>query len=599
MRPAALSMLVAHLRQFAARDTTTMPSDAELLRRYSAEADELAFAGLMQRHGPMVWQVCRNVLRHDQDAEDAFQATFLVLARKAGAIPKRAAVAGWLHGVAYRVALRANRNAALRRTREREGAKAASAEGRGDLDMRELLAVVDEEVWKLPDRYRAAFVLCCLQSRSVPEAARLLDRRPGTVAVHLSRARTQLRERLAKRGVTIGAALSVMALTRSYATASPPAPLQLSVQAAAARGAAAAASPATVITANHGMVKAMFALVLKAKLVLLFALCAVGAGVALFARPGAGTDPALARDNDGSTTPAAQVALAEAGPNAKTPPGERTEPERVSAELREMRGTWIATITEERVVNRIGRPPRQVKVTYVIDGDKMFQLGRDGFIDEQFTLKPHPDERPKALDLDSPISGALGALYQLDGDALRIQIETTPGKRPTNLPADDKQWWLVLKRDSRTPAKAIPRYANAPGWFWMIEPVKPGTTMATAGIVIQSEKDRDGALLITLACGLSAARPLEHRPVVVDAAKKRFLPVPAGGGSSSGRDGVGVALSHWRLDPNVLSADKVDGIGVESRLIELPPAAQRTRIDSSRPQSPPAAPQPIIEYRRQ
>ena len=126
MRPAVPGTLITHIRQLAGQAELSVQSDAELLERFSAGRDAAAFAGLMQRHAAMVWQVCRNVLHHDQDAEDAFQATFAVLARKAGSIARAGAVASWLHGVAYRVATRASRDAAVRRAREKEGAKAAA-----------------------------------------------------------------------------------------------------------------------------------------------------------------------------------------------------------------------------------------------------------------------------------------------------------------------------------------------------------------------------------------------------------------------------------------------------------------------------------------
>src|SRR5262245_36539804 len=163
--------LTTHLRRMAAEASSTggLP-DAELVRRYAERHDEAAFEVLVWRHGPMVWATCRRVLRHQQDAEDAFQATFLALARSARSRGTGQAVAGWL----YRVAV----NAGLKlRAKRRLGAELPTdVPGTPDPDLtgRELTGIVDEELERLPDHYRAAFVLCCLEGLTNAEAAREL-----------------------------------------------------------------------------------------------------------------------------------------------------------------------------------------------------------------------------------------------------------------------------------------------------------------------------------------------------------------------------------------------------------------------------------------
>src|SRR5205814_10639713 len=137
--------------------------DAELLARFVADRDEESFGHLVRRHGPMVWGVCRRVLRHRQDAEDAFQATFLVLARRAGAVRPRSLLANWLYGVAYRTALEARRVSAVRREKERRAAAMrdpAVMPGGPEPDVREAL---DRELAALPEVYRAAVVVCDLE----------------------------------------------------------------------------------------------------------------------------------------------------------------------------------------------------------------------------------------------------------------------------------------------------------------------------------------------------------------------------------------------------------------------------------------------------
>ena len=196
MAGTTLDTFVRYIRHLAVSRATRESSDTELLGRFSASRDEAAFAALVMRHGPMVWAACHNVLRHEQDVEDAFQATFVVLARRANSIRKTQAVGSWLYGVARRVAMRAKRDASVRRAHEQRAAGRGQAPARPQADLRETLALVDEEVQGLPDRYRAVFVLCSLEGRSTAEAARQLGWKEGTVAVTLTRARKKLRERL-------------------------------------------------------------------------------------------------------------------------------------------------------------------------------------------------------------------------------------------------------------------------------------------------------------------------------------------------------------------------------------------------------------------
>ena len=192
------------------------PADRELLRRFVA-GDEPAFAALVGRHGPMVLRVCRRLLRHEQDAEDAFQATFLVLARRAGSVRRGEAVASWLHGVARRVALRARRDAGRRRAHER-AAPPARVEFPA-ADWSEVQAALDDAIGRLPERYRGPFVLCFLEGRSRAEVAAELGVAEGTVWSRLAEARRRLRDRLARRGIELPALLAAVAMTNGAAPA--------------------------------------------------------------------------------------------------------------------------------------------------------------------------------------------------------------------------------------------------------------------------------------------------------------------------------------------------------------------------------------------
>jgi RNA polymerase sigma factor (sigma-70 family) len=200
-----LGTFLRHLRRVVGPGTDAGLTDAQLLERFLNDRDEAAFEVLVWRHGPMVLGVCRRVLRGEQDTEDAFQATFLALLRKAGSISKRQSVGSWLHQVAYRVALAARAGMARRAARETAGVENLAACSAPEPPGGDLRRVLDEEVGRLPEKYRTPFVLCHLEGRTNREAAEQLGCPVGTLAARLSRARHRLRVRLARRGVTLSA----------------------------------------------------------------------------------------------------------------------------------------------------------------------------------------------------------------------------------------------------------------------------------------------------------------------------------------------------------------------------------------------------------
>jgi RNA polymerase sigma factor (sigma-70 family) len=206
MAGAPVSAILRHIQRLA--DPPADQTDGQLLQRFVGQRDEAAFAALLRRHGRLVWSVCRHRLYHEQDAEDAFQATFLVLARRASAIRKMGSVASWLHGVAYRIARKAVTMNANRRRREHQSAATEVQPPPADLAVRELQALLDEELERLPAKCRAAFILCCLEGRSRKEAAVELGWKEGTLSCRIAQARRLLQERLTRRGVTLSAALT-------------------------------------------------------------------------------------------------------------------------------------------------------------------------------------------------------------------------------------------------------------------------------------------------------------------------------------------------------------------------------------------------------
>ncbi len=256
---ASLTTVAQDLRRLAGCE----PSDEQLLAAF-AQGQEPAFAALVRRYAGLVMGVCRRALGHEQDAEDAFQATFLVLARNARSIRRAGSLAAWLHGVAHRVARSARRDLARRREKERRVARAETTAISEELSWREVQALLDEEVERLPDGYRDVFVLCCLQERSKPEAARLLGLKEGTVSSRLARSRRQVQEGLARRGVTLAALLAGGAGTPANAAL---------VKAAAALGGGGEA-PARVAALADGAVSGAAAA--KAKMALALSLLAAG-----------------------------------------------------------------------------------------------------------------------------------------------------------------------------------------------------------------------------------------------------------------------------------------------------------------------------------
>jgi RNA polymerase sigma factor (sigma-70 family) len=169
-----------------------------LVERFVQRQDEEAFAALVRRHGPLVLGVCRRVLHDWDDAQDAFQATFFVLARKAASLAKPEALGNWLYGVAFRTAVKARARAARRREYERQAGR-ATANPSSELARRDLWEALDEELSRLPEKYRAPLVRCYLEGKTNEEAARELGCPPGSMSGRLARGRELLRERLTSR----------------------------------------------------------------------------------------------------------------------------------------------------------------------------------------------------------------------------------------------------------------------------------------------------------------------------------------------------------------------------------------------------------------
>ncbi len=282
MSRSALAAGVRYLRTVVASQCPRQDSDERLLHAFVTSRDEVAFAALVRRYGPMVGAVCRRVLGHEQDAEDAFQATFLILAQNAARLRKKTALASFLHGTAYRIALHAKRTAARRRKHEGRVLARPSLDPTDELSWREVRALVDEEVARLPEKYRSVFILCCLESVSQAEAGQRLGIKEGTLASRLSRARERLGQRLARRGVDLTAVLAAMALSAQSASALSPMLIPSTIKAALATAAgeqlASVASASVAEMVKNATAAMMMSKAKLATLLLLTATVLTGAG---------------------------------------------------------------------------------------------------------------------------------------------------------------------------------------------------------------------------------------------------------------------------------------------------------------------------------
>lgn len=283
MATSGMNKVVQHLRRAVLRQDGAGLSDGQLLGWYVERRDETAFAALVRRHGPMVWGVCRRVLQHDQDAEDAFQATFLVLVRKAASVRPREMVANWLYGVARQTSLKARAMAAKRRARERQVTMMPEPEAAQHDLWCELRPLLDQELSRLPDKYRVAIVLCDLEGKTRKEAARQLGLPEGTLSARLARGRVMLAKRLSRHGLAVSGGVLAVVLSQSVASAGAPASVVSNTLKAASLMAAGQAATgglisAQVVALTEGVMRTMLLTKLKIATALLLAVAVSTAG---------------------------------------------------------------------------------------------------------------------------------------------------------------------------------------------------------------------------------------------------------------------------------------------------------------------------------
>ncbi len=363
------------------------PTDGELMERFLARRDADALEALIRRHGPMVLAVCRRVLGNEPDAEDAFQAAFLVFVRKAASVRARQLVGPWLYGVAYRTALKARSSAARRRVQERRAATMIPTRTEPEEAWAELLPLLDRELNRLPDKYRIPVVLCELEGLSRKEAARRLGVPEGTLSSRLATAKRMLGRRLAPHCPAPFDGVLAAALARGPGV---PPPLLASTTKAAALFAAGQAATAVVSARVAALVEGVLKTMLLTKWTV-----AVLAAVALIA---AGSAAVACRNQ--AKTPAVPAAVAPAPAEDKSEV-KKEKPEwgeavdGVQARLRPTRTTWDAGETQEFILDMRNQGERAVGACRVpnfceIEWDGQWhQFGGPGDLDcKEFFLNP-------------------------------------------------------------------------------------------------------------------------------------------------------------------------------------------------------------------
>jgi RNA polymerase sigma-70 factor (ECF subfamily) len=393
------------------RAALALPDD-QLLELFVRLRDETAFEALLHRHGPLVFGVCRKVLYNSHDAEDAFQGTFLILARKAGSIAPGSLLGPWLYGVACRVAARA-RKTALRRAREQSGADLAAVPAAAERADWHLAPLLHEEVERLPDKYRRPVVLCYFEGKTNEDAAHQLHWPVGTVKGRLHRARAMLHARLTRRGVAVPAGLLTAALAPA-AMVLPAGLLDITAKAgvcfAAGYAAAGGLASTQAIALTKGVLQAMFLSKVKivAALVLSVAVLGGAGGVAYHALA---VEPARADEKSKEDKEAILGDSKVAGVEVDGKDGSDTE------KGTEFKGATLA-ITGDKIVLKCG--DRSVDITYQLN----------------------PAAKPRTIDLDNGGGKSWMCVYSLEGNTLKICGPQEPG-------GTDPSWWVRKKGAGR------------------------------------------------------------------------------------------------------------------------------------------------------
>jgi RNA polymerase sigma factor (sigma-70 family) len=450
-----MNELIQHLRGTLLPQDGGKLTDGQLLEDYIAGRDEASLAALVQRHGPMVWGVCRRVLGNYHDTEDAFQATFLVFVRKATSIVPREMVVNWLYGVAHLTALKARATVITRKGRERQVAELPELAVAGQAHWDELQPVLDEELSRLSDKYRAVVVLCDLEGKTRKEAARQLGVAEGTVAGWIARARGVLAKRLVRRGITLSSGALATILSQNAAAGVPNFVLSNTIKAANlfAAGQAAATGLISVRAAalTEGVLNTMF--LTKLKVVVLCVVAGLIAATGLIYQTQAAEQPK-----------APQTIQRPKAPKSEEPDKENRSKE----DLDKLQGTWRVVAVENDGVRFSGGRPEfeDTRIVFEKSGVTFFSKTFSSITSGDPKVKNVPTgdlkmvgiptldakKNPKEITFnwENKEFKYRRGIYAMDGDSLKICLsqDETAKTLPTEFSADfgSKQWLLILKR---------------------------------------------------------------------------------------------------------------------------------------------------------
>ncbi len=449
MAGSRLKPILQHLRRTVSRQGEVARTDGQLLAAFLEHRDEAAFEDLVRRHGPMVLGVCRRILGNHHDAEDAFQATFLVLARKAASIWPRERVGNWLYGVAHTTALRARSANARRRLREMQMKDRPAAESVEQDPWTNLLPLLDQELARLPDKYREVLVLADLEGRTRKEVARQLRIPEGTVASRLVTARQLLARKMARHGLPVSTGALAAVLAQNIGSASVPSSLishtvQSACLLATGQAVTAAAVSTQVALLMEGVLKMMLLTRLKvATTIVLTILACSGIGV-------------LAHEALGQ---------------AKAAPGPQGSPSLEASRKggESLQGVWriLSSTQPDDVIS-------STNGLFLVRGNRFCWQSRE---EEPLEggLYLDPSSSPKAFDFATS-QRTLEGIYALEGDTLWLCWDLAPdAKRPRQFAAEpgSHQILMVLKREKGHDLRGALRADGSRGFPNLLQPAGP------------------------------------------------------------------------------------------------------------------------------
>jgi RNA polymerase sigma factor (sigma-70 family) len=433
-----LGTFLRRLRQAMTAEAMASCSDVDLIEQFRSKRDEFVFQAIVDRHGPMVFQVCCRVLSSQADIEDAFQATFLILIRRGHTIRRHASLGSWLHGVARRTALKLRTQIDRRRHREVRSSRPELAEGVDEISWRELRGILDEELQRLPESCRAPLVLCYLEGRTQDEAAAQLNMSRSSLRLRLDRGRDLLGRRLTRRGVALTAVLSARLLSESTHVAGMPRVLLTRTiesinHTATNHAAAASVLPPRVAALSDGVIKTMHVAQYKSIVAMLACSLALAIGVYQI-------NPRLASAQDGKSNtkvvgPAVTPDIEPIDPNLVFDPDVqkqlRLSPNQVR-QLGEAREKGTSTVAEQS--QRIGEIDQRIKKLQ----EEIDKLQQERNATANVIHKAQSDQVknaiPKVLSRD-----AVQQLRQITLQRMRLSDILLDAKMRTRLDLNDEQ----------------------------------------------------------------------------------------------------------------------------------------------------------------